>query len=87
MGAQKQDVLKLVIGQGAKLAIVGVGIGIVGAFICTRVLVELLYGVKALDPITFVAISVLLVGTASLASYIPARRAAKVSPMEALRYE
>jgi predicted permease len=87
LGAQKQDVLKLVIGQGAKLAIVGVGIGIVGAFICTRVLVELLYGVKALDPITFVAISVLLVGTASLASYIPARRAAKVSPMEALRYE
>lgn len=87
LGAQKQDVLKLVIGQGAKLALVGVAIGILGAFVCTRVLVELLYGVKALDPITFVAISVLLVGVATLASYIPARKASKVSPIEALRYE
>ncbi len=87
LGARRQDVLKLVIGQGAKLAAIGVGFGILGAFACTRVLVQLLYGVKALDPLTFAGISALLLGVAALASYIPARRAAKVSPIEALRYE
>ena len=87
LGARKEDVLKLVIGQGAKLAAIGVGLGILGAFGCTRVLVELLYGVKALDPLTFFGISALLLAVAVLASYVPARRAAKVSPMEALRYE
>ena len=87
LGARKQDVLRLVIGQGAKLALVGVALGVVGAFGCTRVLVELLYGVKALDPLTFAGISALLLAVAILASYIPARRAVKVSPIEALRYE
>ncbi|HWC15957.1 MAG TPA: ABC transporter permease [Terriglobales bacterium] len=87
LGAQKQDVLKLVIGQGARLAALGVALGLLGAFACTRVLVELLYGVKALDPITFTCIALLLLGVATIASYIPARRAAKVSPIEALRYE
>jgi ABC-type antimicrobial peptide transport system permease subunit len=87
LGAQKQDVFRLVIGQGARLAAIGVGIGVLGAFACTRVLVEVLYGVKALDPVTFVAISVLLLAVATVASYIPARRSAKVSPIEALRYE
>jgi ABC-type antimicrobial peptide transport system permease subunit len=60
LGAQKEDVLKLVIGQGAKMALVGIAIGLLGAFACTRVLVELLYGVKALDPATFLGISILL---------------------------
>ena len=87
LGAQKQDVLRLVIGQGAKLATIGVAFGLLGAFACTRVLAELLYGVKALDPITFAAIAVLLLAVAMLASYIPARKAAKVSPTEALRYQ
>ena len=87
LGARKEDVLRLVIGQGTKMAAIGVAIGLLGAFACTRVLVQLLYGVKALDPVTFAGISLLLLVIATLASYIPARRAAKVSPMEALRYE
>ena len=87
LGARREDVLKLVIGQGAKMALLGVAIGLLGAFACTRVLVELLYGVEALDPITFAGIALLLIAVATMASYIPARRAARVSPMEALRYE
>jgi predicted permease len=87
LGARREDVLKLVIGQGAKLAVIGVALGVIGALGCTRVLVELLYGVKALDPVTFVGISALLLAVAVFASYVPARRAAKVSPIEALRYE
>jgi predicted permease len=87
LGAQRQDVLKLVVGEGAKMATIGVALGVLGALACTRVLVQLLYGVKALDPLTFAAISMLLIGIATLASYVPARRAARVSPMEALRYE
>ena len=87
LGAQSRDVLKLVMGQGIIWVLGGVGIGIVGAFSMTRVLTRLLFNVSATDPTTFSLISLLLVGTALVACFIPARRATKVDPLEALRYE
>jgi putative ABC transport system permease protein len=87
LGAQKRDVLKLAVGQGVKLVAIGVGIGLVGALALTRVMTSLLYGVSATDPVTLVTISLVLVAVALLASYIPARRASKVDPLIALRYE
>jgi putative ABC transport system permease protein len=87
LGAQKRDVLRMVIGQGLKLCLFGVAIGIAGAFAVSRFLSSMLYGVKPTDPLTFVAVSLILIAVALLACYIPARRAAKVDPMVALRYE
>ncbi|HEV2498393.1 MAG TPA: ABC transporter permease [Terriglobia bacterium] len=87
LGAQKGDVLRIVVGQGFKLALAGIAIGIVGALGLTRFLTSLLYGVKPTDPLTFVAISLILIAVALLACYIPARRAANVDPMVALRHE
>jgi predicted permease len=90
LGAVKRDVLQMVLGQSLRLALAGVAIGAVAAFILTRVLSSfshLLFGVRASDPFTFVGVSLLLIGAALLACYIPARRAARLDPMVALRHE
>jgi ABC-type antimicrobial peptide transport system permease subunit len=87
LGAQGEDVVKMVLGQGAKMALTGVGIGIGGAFGLTPLMRSLLFGVTAQDPQTFAAVAALLILVALLACYIPARRATRVDPMVALRYE
>jgi putative ABC transport system permease protein len=87
LGAQRRDVLKLAVGQGLRLVAVGVAVGLAGALALSRVMTSLLYGVSATDPATLATISLVLVAVALLASYIPARRATKVDPLIALRYE
>ena len=87
LGAQMSDVLKLVLGNGLMLVVAGIGVGLVGAFAVTRLITSLLFGVKPTDVVTFVVVSLCLMVTALVATYIPARRATKVDPVEALRYE
>lgn len=87
LGAQKADMLRRVVGQGLRPALLGLGTGIIGALGFTRLLSSLLFGVKPTDPLTFIVVSLILSGVAAVAGYIPARRAMRVDPMVALRYQ
>jgi predicted permease len=87
LGADRMSVLKMVLRQGLRLAIAGAAVGFVGALIVSHLMTGLLYGVRPTDPLTFAGVSLLLIGVALLACYIPARRAIRVDPLVALRYE
>ncbi len=87
LGASSQDVLRMVLGEGMRTTLIGVGIGIAAAIGLTRLISQVIYGVAATDPLTFIGVAFLLIAVALLACYIPARRAMRVDPMIALRYE
>jgi len=87
LGAERRDVLRLVVGQGMILAVLGAGVGLIAALGLTRLMSSLLYGVQPDDPTTFLAVTLVLCLVALAANYIPARRATNIDPMVALRYE
>jgi putative ABC transport system permease protein len=87
LGAQRRDVFRIVVGQGLKLALIGVGLGLGLSFLASRLLSSLLYGVSAIDPITYISIPLILTGVAAAACFIPARRATRIDPLIALRNE
>jgi putative ABC transport system permease protein len=87
LGARPGDLLRMTLGKGLLMAIIGLGLGLAGSFALTRVVQNLLYRVAPTDPLTYIVVSVLLVAVAMLATYIPARRAARLDPMVALRWE
>ena len=87
LGAQKFDVLRMVLKDGARMTLAGILIGLVGALALTRLMGTMLYGVRPTDPLTFISVAALLAAIAMLACYVPARRAMKVDPMEALRHQ
>ncbi|MGH9778904.1 MAG: FtsX-like permease family protein, partial [Candidatus Acidiferrales bacterium] len=87
LGAQRRDIFRHVVGQGIGLALLGIGIGLAGAFALTRFITGLLFRIAPTDPATLAVVSALLAGVAFLACFMPARRAARVDPMVALRYE
>jgi putative ABC transport system permease protein len=87
IGAQQRDVFKMVLGQGMMLALIGIAIGLVGAFPLTRLMAAMLFRVTATDPATFAGIAFLLTAVALVACYLPGRRATKVDPAVSLKYE
>ena len=87
LGARRVDVLSAILGQGFKLILIGVVMGVAGAVALTRVLASFLYDVTPTDPVTLAIVSAILIAIALVASYLPARRAARIDPMVALRYE
>jgi putative ABC transport system permease protein len=87
LGAQVSDLLRMILGQGMAVIGIGIVIGLVAAFGLMRLMNSLLFGVSARDPFTFIGITVVLIAAGLLACYVPARRATKVNPLEALRYE
>jgi putative ABC transport system permease protein len=87
LGAQRRDVLYLIMKEGAKFSLAGIAVGLIGAFLVTRLMSSELYGVSPLDPITYIGVAVVMAAVTLLACYIPTRRATRVDPMVALRYE
>jgi len=87
LGAKPTDVLKMVLNEGLKLIAIGVAVGVAAALMLTRLLEGMVYGVKVRDPLIFALVNLLMVGVALLACYLPARRATRVDPLEALRDE
>jgi ABC-type antimicrobial peptide transport system permease subunit len=87
LGAQRSDILRIVLGEGALIVVAGVGAGLFGSVMLTRFLQTMLFEIKPTDPITFTALTILLAGVALMASFIPARRASRIDPLVALRHE
>ena len=87
LGAQVASVQPMILGQTLKLTLLGVGLGLAGAFVVARFLTSMLFGVGVYDPVTFVGVAALLIAVALMAAYVPARRAMRVDPVVALRYE
>ena len=87
LGAHPSDVLRLILGQGTKLALIGIAIGIAAALALTSLMAKIIFGVSAHDPLTFIGVAIVLIAVALAACYFPARRAMRTDPMVALRYE
>jgi ABC-type antimicrobial peptide transport system permease subunit len=87
LGAQRREVVRMVLGEGLRVALLGVVVGIVAALGLTRLLTQMIFGVRTVDPLTFAGVAILLTFVAMVACYIPARRAMRVDPIVALRYE